>query len=101
MAKLISGVKKPAICLRPSRLIGRVEGVSAPSPASAFAAAGRGTGAATGAGAAAVGVAWGYHPPGALFGAGAVTVVESAAALADLFARPLDERTPVAEHLGD
>ncbi|MGU3536988.1 HAD-IA family hydrolase [Methylobacterium sp. A54F] len=37
------------------------------------------------AGAAAVGVAWGYHPPGALFGAGAVTVVESATQLADLF----------------
>ena len=55
---------------------------------------------ARGAGAAAVGVAWGYHPPGALFGAGAVTVVETAAALADLFARPLDERAPVAEHLG-
>ncbi|GEP08463.1 HAD-IA family hydrolase [Methylobacterium gnaphalii] len=42
------------------------------------------------AGVAAIGVAWGYHPPGALFGAGAVTVVESAGALADLIARPLD-----------
>ena len=28
------------------------------------------------AGAVAIGVGWGYHPPGALFGAGAVTVVE-------------------------
>lgn len=37
------------------------------------------------AGVAAVGVAWGYHRPGALFGAGAVTVVDDAAALADLF----------------
>lgn len=37
------------------------------------------------AGAAAIGVAWGYHPPGALYGAGAVTVVETAAALSDLF----------------
>ncbi|GLS43995.1 HAD-IA family hydrolase [Methylobacterium brachythecii] len=43
------------------------------------------------AGVAAIGVAWGYHPPGALFGAGAVTVVESAKTLADLIARPLDE----------
>jgi phosphoglycolate phosphatase len=34
------------------------------------------------AGAASVGVAWGYHPPGALYGAGAVTVVSSAVALA-------------------
>ncbi|MBP1183281.1 HAD-IA family hydrolase [Methylobacterium sp. PvR107] len=33
------------------------------------------------AGAAAVGVAWGYHPPEALYGAGAVTVVPSADAL--------------------
>jgi phosphoglycolate phosphatase len=33
------------------------------------------------AGAVAVGVAWGYHPPEALYGAGAVTVVPSAAAL--------------------
>ncbi|WP_375462830.1 HAD-IA family hydrolase [uncultured Methylobacterium sp.] len=40
------------------------------------------------AGAAAIGVAWGYHPAGALFGAGAVTVVETAAALADLFPGP-------------
>ena len=37
------------------------------------------------AGAAAIGVAWGYHPPGALLGAGAVIVVETASALADLF----------------
>lgn len=37
------------------------------------------------AGAAAVGVGWGYHPAGALFGAGAVTVVNDAKALADLF----------------
>lgn len=33
------------------------------------------------AGATAIGVAWGYHPPDALYGAGAVTVVPSAAAL--------------------
>ena len=33
------------------------------------------------AGATAVGVAWGYHPPEALYGAGAATVVPSAAAL--------------------
>jgi phosphoglycolate phosphatase len=33
------------------------------------------------AGAASVGVAWGYHPPEALYGAGAVTVVPSAGAL--------------------
>lgn len=33
------------------------------------------------AGATAVGVAWGYHPPEALYGAGAVTVVPSVAAL--------------------
>ncbi|MCJ2007593.1 HAD-IA family hydrolase [Methylobacterium sp. J-092] len=37
------------------------------------------------AGAAAIGVAWGYHPAGALFGAGAVTVVDTASALGDLF----------------
>ncbi|WP_375409697.1 HAD-IA family hydrolase [uncultured Methylobacterium sp.] len=37
------------------------------------------------AGVAAVGVGWGYHRPGALFGAGAVTVVDDSAALADLF----------------
>ena len=43
------------------------------------------------AGAAAVGVAWGYHPAGALFGAGAVTVVESPDTLADLFCRPVPE----------
>lgn len=42
-------------------------------------------GMAVAAGAAAVGVAWGYHPPGALYGAGAVTVVETAAALEALF----------------
>ena len=53
------------------------------------------------AGAAAVGVAWGYHPPGALFGAGAVTVVETAAALADLFSGPLDEsKSSVADAFG-
>jgi phosphoglycolate phosphatase len=54
------------------------------------------------AGAAAVGVAWGYHAPGALFGAGAVTVVETAEALGDLFSGPLDasEATPVTERLG-
>ncbi|MEE7447142.1 HAD family hydrolase [Methylobacterium radiotolerans] len=33
------------------------------------------------AGATAIGVAWGYHPPDALYGAGAATVVPSAAAL--------------------
>ncbi|MDP4024511.1 HAD-IA family hydrolase [Methylobacterium sp. NEAU 140] len=37
------------------------------------------------AGAVAIGVAWGYHPPGALYGAGAVTVVETAGALDGLF----------------
>ena len=37
------------------------------------------------AGAVAVGVGWGYHPPGALYGAGAVTVVSSAGALEGLF----------------
>lgn len=42
-------------------------------------------GMAVAAGAAAVGVGWGYHPPGALYGAGAVTVVETAAALKALF----------------
>lgn len=45
-------------------------------------------GMAVSAGAAAIGVAWGYHPAGALFGAGAVAVVETAAALADLFPGP-------------
>jgi len=40
------------------------------------------------AGAAAIGVAWGYHPPGALFSAGAATVVESAGALGELFPDP-------------
>jgi phosphoglycolate phosphatase len=48
------------------------------------------------AGAAAIGVGWGYHPRGALFGAGAVTVVESAAALTDLFSGPPGATTPVA-----
>lgn len=53
------------------------------------------------AGAAAVGVAWGYHPPGALFGAGAVTVAETAASLADLFRGPLDEaKASVADAFG-
>lgn len=53
------------------------------------------------AGAAAIGVGWGYHPPGALFGAGAVTVVESADTLSDLFARPLDESArTVADQIG-
>ena len=53
------------------------------------------------AGAAAIGVAWGYHPPGALFGAGAVTVAETAASLADLFRGPLDEsKTSVADAFG-
>lgn len=37
------------------------------------------------AGAVAVGVGWGYHPAGALYGAGAVTVVSSAGALEGLF----------------
>jgi len=46
------------------------------------------------AGVAAIGVGWGYHAPGALFGAGAVTVVESAASLSDLFSGPLDEAQP-------
>ena len=40
------------------------------------------------AGAAAIGVAWGYHPAGALFGAGAATVVDSAEALGELFLTP-------------
>ena len=40
------------------------------------------------AGAAAIGVAWGYHPAGALFGAGAATVVDSAEALGELFPTP-------------
>lgn len=52
------------------------------------------------AGAAAIGVAWGYHPPGALFGAGAVMVVEKAATLADLFLRPASGDPPVAQTLG-
>ena len=46
------------------------------------------------AGAAAVGVGWGYHPRGALFGAGAVTVVDSAAALAELFSGALGATGP-------
>lgn len=54
------------------------------------------------AGAAAVGVAWGYHPPGALFGAGAVTVVENPARLAELFSGPLEASAfAVAEQFGD
>lgn len=54
------------------------------------------------AGAAAVGVAWGYHAPGALFGAGAVIVVDSAEALGALFSGPLDAAAPgsVTERLG-
>ena len=40
------------------------------------------------AGVAAIGVAWGYHPVGALFGAGASIVVDSAAALGALFPGP-------------
>ncbi|WP_132255097.1 HAD-IA family hydrolase [Methylobacterium segetis] len=53
------------------------------------------------AGAAAIGVAWGYHPAGALYGAGAVTVVESATALGDLFSGPLSEpeRGTIAEEI--
>lgn len=42
------------------------------------------------AGAAAVGVGWGYHVPGALYAAGAVTVVDDAAALGALFGREAD-----------
>lgn len=53
------------------------------------------------AGAAPVGVAWGYHPPGALFGAGAVTVAETPARLAELFSGPLEEsQAPMTEQLG-
>ena len=53
------------------------------------------------AGAAAVGVAWGYHPPGALYGAGAVTVAESPARLAELFSGPLDQSAfAAAEQVG-
>jgi phosphoglycolate phosphatase len=37
------------------------------------------------AGTAAVGVGWGYHVPGALYAAGAITVVDDAAALGALF----------------
>jgi phosphoglycolate phosphatase len=47
------------------------------------------------AGAAAIGVAWGYHPPGALLGAGAVIVVETASALADLFSGSFHEAVSV------
>lgn len=46
------------------------------------------------AGAAAIGVGWGYHTPGALFSAGAVTVVDSAASLGDLFSGPLHPSQP-------
>ncbi len=53
------------------------------------------------AGAAAIGVGWGYHPPGALYGAGAVTVCDSARSLADLFSGPLDPGSGhVAQTLG-
>ncbi|WP_336485289.1 HAD-IA family hydrolase [Methylobacterium nigriterrae] len=54
------------------------------------------------AGAAAVGVAWGYHTPGALYAAGAVTVVETAADLGNLFSGPLDgpEAGAIADELG-
>ena len=45
------------------------------------------------AGAAAIGVAWGYHPPGALYGAGAVTVVDTAGALETLFPEEAGART--------
>ena len=44
------------------------------------------------AGAAAVGVGWGYHVPGALYAAGAVTVVNDAAALGALFGPQSDPR---------
>ena len=40
------------------------------------------------AGAVAIGVGWGYHPAGALFGAGAATVVDTATALGELFPGP-------------
>ncbi|GJE26117.1 HAD-IA family hydrolase [Methylobacterium organophilum] len=43
------------------------------------------------AGVAAIGVGWGYHTPGALYGAGAVTVVDSAQNLNDLFSGSLDD----------
>lgn len=42
------------------------------------------------AGAAAIGVGWGYHVPGALYAAGAVTVADDAAALGALFGRQAD-----------
>lgn len=53
------------------------------------------------AGAAAVGVSWGYHPPGALFAAGAVTVVDTAERLGELFSGPLDPAAsaPISETL--
>ncbi|GBU19311.1 Pyrophosphatase PpaX [Methylobacterium jeotgali] len=44
-------------------------------------------GMATSAGAAGIGVSWGYHSPGALRSAGAVTVVDSAEELSALFPR--------------
>lgn len=40
------------------------------------------------AGAVAIGVGWGYHPAGALFNAGAATVVDTATALGELFPGP-------------
>jgi phosphoglycolate phosphatase len=43
------------------------------------------------AGVAAIGVAWGYHPVGALFGAGASIVVDSAADLGALFPGPVSD----------
>ncbi len=43
------------------------------------------------AGVAAIGVAWGYHPVGALFGAGASIVVDSAADLGALFPGPASD----------
>jgi phosphoglycolate phosphatase len=43
------------------------------------------------AGVAAIGVGWGYHAPGALFSAGAVTVVDTSTALGELFSGPLND----------
>ena len=43
------------------------------------------------AGVAAIGVGCGYHAPGALFSAGAVTVVDTSTALGELFSGPLDD----------
>jgi phosphoglycolate phosphatase len=40
---------------------------------------------------AAIGVGWGYHAPGALFSAGAVTVVDTSTALGELFSGPLND----------